>query len=282
MRPLVSLSRRCTMPGRSSPPVEESAWKRWSSALTRVPRLRASSVCAGAGMDHHAGGLVDYGQIRVFIDDVERNVLRRGLERRGMRLAGDDDLFAAAQLERGFGLRAIDEHVALIDQQLHARAADAFKLRGEEVVEALACGLRRERRWCAVQLMRMLSTSCRRSTGSWQRASCSCNALRFALDAAGAHRPARRRWRRSCGPSSAPLKHRAAAFWIAPEFRDVNGRRRCHQARGRRRRRAGAERQPERGRSQGEETPAPRRPARDEGECRGACRSRARRADRCR
>ena len=32
------------MPGRSSPPVEESALKRKSSALTRVLLLRASSV----------------------------------------------------------------------------------------------------------------------------------------------------------------------------------------------------------------------------------------------
>ena len=61
-----------------------------------------------------------------------------------MRFAGDDDLLAAAQLERGFGLRAVDRDVALIEQQLHARAADAFKLRGEEVIEALAGGLGRD------------------------------------------------------------------------------------------------------------------------------------------
>ena len=44
MRPLVSLSSRWTMPGRSSPPVEESALKRKRSALTSVLLLRASSV----------------------------------------------------------------------------------------------------------------------------------------------------------------------------------------------------------------------------------------------
>ena len=36
--------------------------------------------------------------------------------------------------------RTVDEHVALIEQELHARTADAFKLRGNEVIEALACG----------------------------------------------------------------------------------------------------------------------------------------------
>ena len=103
------------MPGRSSPPVEESDLKRWSSALTSVPRLRASSVCAGAGMDHHARGLVDHRQVVVFIDHVERNVLGHGFERSGMRFAGDGDALAAAQLERGFGRLAVDQYVALVD-----------------------------------------------------------------------------------------------------------------------------------------------------------------------
>ena len=32
---------------------------------------------AGAGVHHHAGGLVDDGEVLVFEDDVERNVLRQ-------------------------------------------------------------------------------------------------------------------------------------------------------------------------------------------------------------
>ena len=59
-----------------------------------------------------------------------------------MGFAGDEDLFAAAELEGCLGLRAVDEDVALIEEQLDARTADAFELRGDEVVEALARGFR--------------------------------------------------------------------------------------------------------------------------------------------
>ena len=92
-------------------------------------------------MHHHAGGLVDDGEVLVFEDDVERNVLRSGFERRGMRFAGDENLFATAQFERGFRLRTVDGDIALIEQQLHARSADALKLRGDEVIETLTRGL---------------------------------------------------------------------------------------------------------------------------------------------
>ena len=57
-----------------------------------------------------------------------------------MGFAGDENLFAAAEFERRFCLRAVDGDVALIEEQLHARTADAFKLRGDEVIEALARG----------------------------------------------------------------------------------------------------------------------------------------------
>ncbi len=51
-------------------------------------------------------------------------------------------LFATAKLERSLGLRAVDRHVALIEEQLHARTANAVELRGDEMIEALAGGLR--------------------------------------------------------------------------------------------------------------------------------------------
>ena len=56
---------------------------------------------ARAGVDHHSGRLVDDREVGVFVDNVQRNVFRSGLERRGARLAGDVDALAAAQLERG-------------------------------------------------------------------------------------------------------------------------------------------------------------------------------------
>ena len=78
-------------------------------------------------MHHHAGGLVDDGEVLVFVDDIERDVLRRGSQRSRMGLAGDEDLFAAAELERGLGLRAVDEDVALIEQE--AARANGSRLR---------------------------------------------------------------------------------------------------------------------------------------------------------
>ena len=59
-----------------------------------------------------------------------------------MRLAGNDDLLAAAELVRRFELGAIDAYVSLIEQKLHAGTADALELRGDEMIEALAGGFR--------------------------------------------------------------------------------------------------------------------------------------------
>src|SRR5579862_4313007 len=99
------------------------------AAATRV------LVLAGAGVHHHACWLVDAGEVGVFIDDVERDVFRLSLERRGVRFTGDDHVFAAAELERGLGVSAVDKDVALIEEELNARAAYAGELRGEEVIE---------------------------------------------------------------------------------------------------------------------------------------------------
>ncbi len=91
-------------------------------------------------MDHHACGLVYNGEVLIFEDNIERDIFGRGFQRRGMRLARDDDLFAAAEFERCLDLASVHEHVTLIEKELHARTAHAFKLRGDEVIEALACG----------------------------------------------------------------------------------------------------------------------------------------------
>ena len=52
-------------------------------------------------------GLLMTARLGVFVDDVERDVFGSGLERDGMRIAGDDNLLAATKLERGFGMRAV-------------------------------------------------------------------------------------------------------------------------------------------------------------------------------
>ena len=41
-------------------------------------------------------------------------------------------------LSEAFCALAVDQHIALVDEQLHARAAHAFELRGQKLIEALA------------------------------------------------------------------------------------------------------------------------------------------------
>ncbi len=84
-------------------------------------------------------------------------------------------------------------------------------------------------------------------------------------------------------PVDCALEDRAAALRIAPQFGQVDGDSRSHQATGRPRRPGGARaatRPREEWRARG--TPAPRRPARDAVECRVARRSRSRRGYGCR
>jgi hypothetical protein len=88
-------------------------------------------------VNHHAGWLVDYGKVRVFIDNVERDVFGSSLEGRGMRLTGDGNLLTAAEFHGGLLTLAVDEDIALIHQEVNARAAYSVKVRGEEEVKAL-------------------------------------------------------------------------------------------------------------------------------------------------
>ena len=92
----------------------------------------------GGGVNNHPGGFVDHGEVFVFIDDVERYVLGDGPERRGVGLAGNLDALAGLELERGLHGAAIDEDIALVEEQLDARAADVFDGLGEELVETAA------------------------------------------------------------------------------------------------------------------------------------------------
>jgi hypothetical protein len=103
-------------------------------AAACVVRLTCASV------DHHACGLVYNGEVRIFEYNIERDIFGRGFQGRGMRLARDGDLFTTAEFERCLNLAAVDEHVTLIEKELYARTGYAFKLCGNEVIEALACG----------------------------------------------------------------------------------------------------------------------------------------------
>ena len=93
--------------------------------------------CARARVYHHAGGLVDNGEVVVLIDDVERNFLRNGAQRRTLRWARDCNPLIALEAQRGFGASVVDEDFAGFDELLNAGAADLGDLRGQVLVETL-------------------------------------------------------------------------------------------------------------------------------------------------
>ena len=97
---------------------------------------RAGGV-AGAGVDGHAGGLVDGDDVVVFVENVERNGFGFGAERRA-RLRIDGDFFAAVEAVRAFGGLAVDEDEAAVDEFFHAGAAEIGTVGGDDAVEAVA------------------------------------------------------------------------------------------------------------------------------------------------
>jgi hypothetical protein len=83
-------------------------------------------VIAGtcSGVNHHAGWLVDDGEVFVFVEDVERNVFGCGVERRGLRRAFDLDGFATVEFLFGLGSVAIDADLTGFDEELDAGPGD--------------------------------------------------------------------------------------------------------------------------------------------------------------
>src|SRR5450432_2996409 len=93
---------------------------------------------SGAGVDHHAGGFVDYGDVVVFIDNVEWNVFGYGAEGRAFNGAEDFNLFSSAEVERRLGRFSIHQDFFLRDKLLDAGAAGFGEVRDQELVETLA------------------------------------------------------------------------------------------------------------------------------------------------
>ncbi len=75
-RPDVSLSMRCTMPGRRSPPTPEST----VAAVGEQGVDERAVLVAGRGVHDHAARLVDDDEVVVLIHHVQRQVLRYQLE----------------------------------------------------------------------------------------------------------------------------------------------------------------------------------------------------------
>src|SRR5271166_538420 len=130
---------------------------------------------SGSGVDHHAGRLVDNGEIVVFVEDVEGDFLGDGSERSTLSGAEDRDALAAAQLEGRLGGCVVQQYLFLGDKFLHPSAAHV-EARGEVLVEALAgvIGRNRDKNWeCFRHSTGRILQTLRNSTGpsgaeTWQ------------------------------------------------------------------------------------------------------------------
>ena len=78
-------------------------------------------------MNNHSCRFVDNRQIFVLVNHLQRDVLGSSFQWRTLRLAKHLDQFVAMQLQRRLSNRAIYLNLLLLDQFLHARAADVHK-----------------------------------------------------------------------------------------------------------------------------------------------------------
>ena len=92
------------------------------------------SVPAGARVNHHARGFVDGDDVGILIQDLQRQILRRGPQQRQFARLNLDALGAFQQMRSLFS-RAIHLDAALVDPILQSRPAVLRKLFSEELVE---------------------------------------------------------------------------------------------------------------------------------------------------
>src|SRR5437879_9571868 len=98
--------------------------------------------CARAGVDHHARGLVDDGEIVVLVNYFQRNFFRYRAQRTGLRLGENGDAFAAAQANGRLGVQILYQDLLFRNQLLNARTADDWDMVDKGLVQALAGSLR--------------------------------------------------------------------------------------------------------------------------------------------
>src|SRR3954469_19415149 len=89
-------------------------------------------------MDDHSGRLIHYGQVFVFVDNVEWDVFGSCLQWRTLSFTDDFDQLTAAKFERRTCAGSVDEDLFLFDQFLHASTANALKVGGEVLVQTPA------------------------------------------------------------------------------------------------------------------------------------------------
>src|SRR5437660_6203638 len=89
-------------------------------------------------MHGHARSLVHDGKPLVFVNDVETNVFRKGLEWRNLDLSGYGDLLATLKSQRCLGRVPVNRDLVLLDQLLHPHPADVGQMGGQPLIETLA------------------------------------------------------------------------------------------------------------------------------------------------
>jgi hypothetical protein len=92
---------------------------------------------SSAGMNHHARRLIDSHQVIVFIQNRQRNLLRRRAQRRKLSRLHICDIPGPDQIGRPAGC-AVDQDPGVLDPVLQARTAELRKAPVEHVIQSLA------------------------------------------------------------------------------------------------------------------------------------------------
>ena len=134
IRPVVSLSSRCTMPGRRTPPMPERLSPQCAiSAFTSVP-----VQFPAAGCTTRPAGLSMTIRCVVLVDDIERDRFAFRLGGLGRRHDDGEDLAGVHAIAGVARRAAVRRHLAVEDQRLQPRAREIGDARGEHAVEPLA------------------------------------------------------------------------------------------------------------------------------------------------
>jgi hypothetical protein len=92
--------------------------------VARVGFAACEGGGAGSGVDHHAGGFVDDGEVLVLVEDFERDVFGDGVQGGWLWGAFDLDGFAAVEFLFGLGGVPVDANLAGFDEEPDAGSGD--------------------------------------------------------------------------------------------------------------------------------------------------------------
>src|SRR5258708_206688 len=111
-------------------------------SIDQRPTIARGVRRAGSGMHHHSSGLVDDGEVAVFIENIERNIFGYAANGRSLNILRDVEALPAAQLERNLRRSVVELNFIFANELLHSCPANV-ELRGEKAVETLSRSLSR-------------------------------------------------------------------------------------------------------------------------------------------